>query len=428
MAMAENGRSINFEGALGLDARISGGSAFGQLTDALTTSLKEKPEFADVLQRFVDYTHSEKPKLLSEELLGKWVGLAAEHTLLDAKKMPNEADGARWIALDGKVARLEDAILVAHHGKKSVSLDERFIRIIADPSGDTQKRIADSLDDVIRSLSSAPARTAMKVFPVVTAGAMLFSACTPARPTINPDIIQPTITQQTQIIETPSPIVTLITTPAETPTSLHTKVTPTKPTVTEVAPHPTATPEGPHREYTPEQQTLIDSGYFQPEMNKLDDFINNYWCKAANGPFDVPENEAGLHWPGFYVMYLFNHDNTVGHVVFGAAVDKSSYFYFPIVNSKFFETPPQIKPGDNYNSNIPPEYQPLWLPIVMDLAAAEKASTNSIGNTDPKLYSALLNSMLGVDDSGDFVRLKNGQIVANLDLAKNAWVLTYTSH
>ncbi|MCX6791649.1 MAG: hypothetical protein NT149_01260 [Candidatus Gottesmanbacteria bacterium] len=39
MAMAEQKdipKSINLEGALGLDARISGGSAFGQLTDALT--------------------------------------------------------------------------------------------------------------------------------------------------------------------------------------------------------------------------------------------------------------------------------------------------------------------------------------------------------------------------------------------------------
>lgn len=195
MAIAEHApQSINLEGKLGFEARISGGHAFGQLTEALTTRLHQEPRFADVLQKFVNSTHSEKPKvLLSEELLGKWVGLAAEHTLLDAKQMPNEADGARWIQLEGEVARLEDAILMAHRGSKSVSLDERFIRIITDPSGDTQKKIVDSLDEVTQALSATARRATMKVLLIASAGAMIFSSCGPKPPTITPEVPTPTI-------------------------------------------------------------------------------------------------------------------------------------------------------------------------------------------------------------------------------------------
>ncbi|MCX6791648.1 MAG: hypothetical protein NT149_01255 [Candidatus Gottesmanbacteria bacterium] len=146
---------------------------------------------------------------MSEELLGKWVGLAAEHTLLDAKKMPDEADGARWIALDGKVARLEDAIVVAHQGKKSVSLDERFIKIIADPKGDTVERLVGGLHDVTDTLVAAPGRAAVKLAPLAVAGSMLLSSCsgdyfqTPIEvPTVTPN---PAFTQTVPGMETPSP-------------------------------------------------------------------------------------------------------------------------------------------------------------------------------------------------------------------------------
>lgn len=204
--------SIDLEGKLGFEARISGGHAFGQLTDALSTRLNQEPTFTDVLQKFIKYTYSEEPKLLSEELLGKWVGLAAEYTLLDAKKMPDEADGARWIALDGEVARLEDAILTAHRGEKSVTVDERFIRVIADSSGDTQKRIADSLDEVTQALSATATRAARKTLLVAAAGTMIFSACNP-RSTITPEATPPTITQPAQTTEVP-----VIPRPIEIPT------------------------------------------------------------------------------------------------------------------------------------------------------------------------------------------------------------------
>ncbi len=226
MTMAETKvghSSINLEGKLGLEARISGGSAFGQLIDAFTDRLNQEPTFADVLQTYVDYTHSKEtrarelrfngksqPKLLSEKLLGTWVSLAAEHTLLDEKKMPDEADGARWIALDGQVARLEDAILVAHRGQKSVTPDEQFIKIIADPTGDTQKKIADSLDEVAQALSATTTRAAIRVLPVAVAGAMIFSSCGPKPPTITPETTRPAITQ-------PAPTVEFTVTPTRRP-------------------------------------------------------------------------------------------------------------------------------------------------------------------------------------------------------------------
>lgn len=215
---ADQPRSISLEGTLGFEARMAGRHAFGQLTGALTDRLNHEPKFADVLQQFIGYANSEKtrvhelrfngksdPKLLSEELLGKWVVLAAEHTLLDAKTMPNESDGARWIQLEGEVARLEDAILLAHRGEKSVTLDERFIKIIADPTGDTQQRIADSLDGVAKTLSTGAARATLKVLPVVVAGEMLFSACSPIKPSITPEATRPVVTQPATLAPTLAP-------------------------------------------------------------------------------------------------------------------------------------------------------------------------------------------------------------------------------
>ena len=177
-------------------------------------------------------------------------------------------------------------------------------------------------------------------------------------------------------------------------------------------------------EYTPEQISLIDSGYFSAELNKLVDFINDYWCKATNDPFYTPKNEAGIHWPDFKMMFIFNRQSTVGHVVFKAAVKEGSVFYFPIVDGKFLETPPEIDPRENFNFDIPEDYGPLWMPLVMDQSAAENASTDSSGNIDYEKSSVLVNSILGVDDNGDLVRLKNGQIVARLDLTKGAWTLS----
>lgn len=71
MTMAEQGHSINLEGKLGFEAQISGGSAFGQLTDAFTDRLNQEPTFADVLQKFVAYTHSKETRARELRFNGK---------------------------------------------------------------------------------------------------------------------------------------------------------------------------------------------------------------------------------------------------------------------------------------------------------------------------------------------------------------------
>lgn len=185
---SQENQEILLEGSFGYELRLSGADAFGKLTRAFSDRLGKDPGFASTLQSVAEQTKirfndKKEPGFLSEKLLGAWVGRAAENVLLDAKTIPDEADGARWIQLEHEVGRLEDAIGFTHKGNKKVVVDERLVHIIADPTGDTQKRIAESLDGVSASLG----RAAVKTLPAVVIGEMLFTSCSPiVAPTTTP--------------------------------------------------------------------------------------------------------------------------------------------------------------------------------------------------------------------------------------------------
>jgi hypothetical protein len=182
---------VDLQGGLGHEAHYFGRDAFSQMVKSFSARAQQDQKFADVLPKFVEYAHSDKsdvfdelkygsqdtPQQLSERLLGTWVSLAAEKSILDVKTMPNEADGARWNQLDGEVERLENAILLAHKGKKAVQLDETVVNIIADPTGDRIENLKNGVTEVVSALEMIPHKTAIKVTVLTLAGEMILANC-----------------------------------------------------------------------------------------------------------------------------------------------------------------------------------------------------------------------------------------------------------
>lgn len=191
---AEIPQMFNLEGKLGTMPRLSGTDSFTQVFDAFVTRAKQDSAYIESLKTITETAHSSKddvasdirygrfdekhPEVLSERLLGKWVGLAAEKALLNLKGPLSESEGARWIQLDGDVARLEDAILLLHRGKKGITLTQDAINVFADPKGDVQQKIVDSLTNVAAEMKRAGRRTAVKAGSVLVMGELILLSCT----------------------------------------------------------------------------------------------------------------------------------------------------------------------------------------------------------------------------------------------------------
>lgn len=183
--------SINLQGNIGPEAHYFGRDAFGKMVGVLSSRLRQDQAFSVVLQKVVDFADPSKdsfadqmrfgcnasPEILSETLVGNWVSLAAEKALLDAKPSLGEKEGARWIQLEGDVARLEDAISLAHSGDKSIEFGADIVRILVDPFGDTQKAILFAIDDAVDGLANSTARGVHKVAPYAILGALIIEGC-----------------------------------------------------------------------------------------------------------------------------------------------------------------------------------------------------------------------------------------------------------
>lgn len=151
--------------------------------------------------------------------------------------------------------------------------------------------------------------------------------------------------------------------------------------------------------YSSEQQVLIENGSFA-EMEQSLSAWTKYWANAENNPFH-PET-TDLHF-----KYVFDNGDSKSA---GVCLESSAYtnvcFALPVINGEIIKAPPTT--SGSYD--IPVGYGPLEMSLTM---SADQVSAL-------KLDESLINSVLGYENGG-WVRIKNGEVVATLDLESAQW-------
>lgn len=100
--------------------------------------------------------------------------------------------------------------------------------------------------------------------------------------------------------------------------------------------------------YTPDQMDMISNGEFLNQENQYKQWLNNYWGRADNAPFNLKTKE--LHY-----VYLF--DANKAFVILKAGGDyEGRTFALPIKDGVFMIAPPTTPKG---NFNIPVGFGPL---------------------------------------------------------------------
>ncbi|MFA6007199.1 MAG: hypothetical protein WC784_00950 [Candidatus Shapirobacteria bacterium] len=184
---------------------------------------------------------------------------------------------------------------------------------------------------------------------------------------------------------------------AESPYVKYTPTTEATQVVTSVA-TPTR-PDMAGGAYSAEEQSLIEKGTFKDTEDALKSWFK-YWAGAANNPFH-PET-TDIHF-----KYVFDSSGKSAGVCMESSAYSGLCFALPIINGEVAKVPPTTS-GKEYT--IPVGYGPLQL---SDQLSASQVSAL-------KLDESLTGSILGYQDGG-WVRIKNGEAVATLDLVSAQW-------
>lgn len=128
--------------------------------------------------------------------------------------------------------------------------------------------------------------------------------------------------------------------------------------------------------------------------SKLIGWVNDYWTNANPYPFTVVKGPDGLQWPNFNFKSLTSPNGNFKHIVFTAGTEDNVANYFPLNNGTFMTDHPKV----NGQFALPEAYKPTRMAIV------------DTSNT------YMSRSVLGVDDSGNFVRYSGTRVVARLNV------------
>lgn len=251
------------------------------------------------------------------------------------------------------------------------SAPENTHRFVMGSWKDLQAQIATT-----QEVESHKHRRTIRVVSAVGAGAFLVTACSPA-------VIKFTSTPETDLTATTGLTQSTATKEA---TVVATEVpTPTRPDMS----------GGP---YNSAEQALIENGSFKDTEAELTAWFG-YWANATNNPFH-PET-TDIHF-----KYVFSLDDKSA----GVGLESSAYpgicFYLPIINGEVSKLPPTAT-GDY---TVPLGFGPLQL--------SDELTTEQVSVL--KIDTALVGSVLGWEN-GNWVRIKNGQVVGTLDMASATW-------
>jgi hypothetical protein len=188
-------------------------------------------------------------------------------------------------------------------------------------------------------------------------------------------------------------------TPGNTAESPYVKYTPTTVETAAATLLPTPTrPDMAGGVYSSEQQSLIENGAFKNTEQALTAWFK-YWANATNNPFQTETTD--IHF-----KYVFDSTGKSAGICMESMAYSNKCFTMPIINGKVAEVPPTV--SGEYT--IPVGYGPLEM---SDQLTADQVSTL-------KLDESLSGSVLGYENGG-WVRYKNGEVVAVLDLASAQW-------
>jgi hypothetical protein len=236
--------------------------------------------------------------------------------------------------------------------------------------------IGDTLFDFAGETYNALTSKYAKVGGVALAAASILAACANANP--------------------PAEVSPMPTSNAETPYVKYTATAEATQAVTSV-PTPTR-PDLSGGPYNSEQQNLIETGAFKDTEQALTTWFK-YWANATNNPFNPQTTD--IHF-----KYVFDSTEENSGVCLESNAYPNVCFALPIVNGEVAMVPPTI----TSEYTIPVGYGPLEL---SDQLSADQISAL-------KLDESLTNSVLGYENGG-WVRIKDGQVVATLDMGTAQW-------
>lgn len=216
-----------------------GESSFDQLVDVFGKRLQENSEFAGVIEKIV---YEEDGGVIvkgtrnrevgrPERMLGEWAMLAAEKAYLEhlseGNNGLNESQGAHYLQLDAKAARIGDYLRLSHKGEREVMVADRVVGVEMNPWKDVVDELQEKLATIAQS-KSAKAAMASVVGAAVVATSGCGDAFLPFQQDIGTDDILPPPAETTPL---PYPGMSVAEVSETTPTEQLPQATPTTETI-----------------------------------------------------------------------------------------------------------------------------------------------------------------------------------------------------